>query len=148
MIVVLVDSLRVNQETDERVVCLKEVNGSRQLPVWIGKFYADALVEGMESGFPEQLKHWSFLEQFMTVFNIAPLRAIVGGVPAEDHAPFLGWFEVRQVSVWPWKRRRQRLAMPPADAMLLALFHRVPIHVEEETMRVLGRTDVDTPETV
>ncbi len=43
MIEVTIDSIRVSLMSQHRIVVLKEENGSRFLPIWIGPFEADAI---------------------------------------------------------------------------------------------------------
>ena len=43
MIETTVDSIRVSLVTQARVVILKEVEGDRHLPIWIGAFEAEAI---------------------------------------------------------------------------------------------------------
>lgn len=55
MIEAVVDSIRVSLVTQARVVILKEVNGARHLPIWIGPFEAEAIamqLQGIESSRP------------------------------------------------------------------------------------------------
>jgi bifunctional DNase/RNase len=43
MIETVVESIRVSLVTQHRVVILKEVNGERHLPIWIGSYEAEAI---------------------------------------------------------------------------------------------------------
>ena len=55
MIETVVDSVRVSLMTDNRVVILKELEGERYLPIWIGKFEAEAIameLQGVEAARP------------------------------------------------------------------------------------------------
>ena len=51
MIEVTIDSVRVSLMSQHRVVVLKEIDGDRYLPIWIGPFEADAItiqLQGVE----------------------------------------------------------------------------------------------------
>lgn len=48
MIETVVESIRVNLVTENRVVFLKERHGSRHLPIWIGEFEAQAIAMEMQ----------------------------------------------------------------------------------------------------
>jgi hypothetical protein len=55
MIETVVESIRVSLVTQHRVVILKEVNGDRHLPIWIGMFEAEAIamvLQGIPSARP------------------------------------------------------------------------------------------------
>jgi bifunctional DNase/RNase len=43
MIEVTVDRIQVNLVSQSRVVILREANGNRFLPIWIGQFEAEAI---------------------------------------------------------------------------------------------------------
>ena len=58
MIEVTIDSIRVSLMSQHRIVVLKEENGSRFLPIWIGPFEADAItlqLQGIDA--PRPLTH-------------------------------------------------------------------------------------------
>lgn len=55
MIETIVDSIRVNLVTQNRVLFLREVEGDRHLPIWIGEFEAHAIameLQGMSAQRP------------------------------------------------------------------------------------------------
>lgn len=55
MIETIVDSIRVNLVTQSRVLFLREVEGDRHLPIWIGEFEAHAIameLQGMSAQRP------------------------------------------------------------------------------------------------
>ena len=49
MIETIVESIRVSLVTQARVVILKEVEGERHLPIWIGPFEAEAIAMELQS---------------------------------------------------------------------------------------------------
>src|SRR3990170_8144801 len=49
MIETVVESIRVSLVTQHRVVILKEVNGDRHLPIWIGQYEAEAIAMELQS---------------------------------------------------------------------------------------------------
>ncbi len=55
MIETVVESVRISLATQHRVVILKEVEGERYLPIWIGQFEAEAIameLQGVEAARP------------------------------------------------------------------------------------------------
>lgn len=52
MIETTVDSIRVSLVTQNRVVILKEVDGTRHLPIWIGAYEADAIATELQGVTP------------------------------------------------------------------------------------------------
>ena len=53
MIRVEIDSIRVSLTSQQRVVVLREVEGSRYLPIWIGPFEAEAITIELQ-GLPRE----------------------------------------------------------------------------------------------
>ena len=51
MIETIVESISVNLVTQNRVVILKEVDGDRQLLIWIGEFEAQAIVKLLSAAY-------------------------------------------------------------------------------------------------
>ena len=49
MIEVFVESIRVNMTNYKRVVMLKEKDGDRYLPIWVGHFEADSIAIPMQN---------------------------------------------------------------------------------------------------
>ncbi len=43
MIEVVIDSVRVNFMSPQRLVVLREINGERYLPIWVGPYEAEAI---------------------------------------------------------------------------------------------------------
>lgn len=54
MIRVVVDSIRVSLLTQSRVVVLRETEGNRYLPIWIGQFEADAIAMAIQGHEPQR----------------------------------------------------------------------------------------------
>ncbi|MBE9507340.1 MAG: bifunctional nuclease family protein, partial [Chloroflexi bacterium] len=58
MIEVTVDSIRVSLMSEHRLIVLKEVNGERQLPIWIGPWMAEAIAIRLQNRpYPRPLTH-------------------------------------------------------------------------------------------
>ncbi len=58
MIEVVIDSIRVSLMSQHRIVVLKETDGARYLPIWIGPFEADAItIELQEMPSPRPMTH-------------------------------------------------------------------------------------------
>ncbi len=59
MIETVVESIRVSLVTQHRVVILKEVNGERHLPIWIGSYEAEAIameLQGVTASRPTPIR--------------------------------------------------------------------------------------------
>ena len=48
MIEVMIDSVRVNLMSPQRLVILREVGADRYLPIWVGPYEAEAITVGLQ----------------------------------------------------------------------------------------------------
>ncbi|WP_423222864.1 bifunctional nuclease family protein [Candidatus Amarolinea aalborgensis] len=140
MIEVTIDSVRVSLMSQHRVVVLKEVDGERYLPIWIGPFEADAItiqLQGVEVARP--MTH-DLLMRIITTLEAQVLRVVINDLQSEtfyaaivvDAAGELVDIDAR-----------------PSDAIALAVRARVPIFIAETVMdraAILAETDVQTPQ--
>ena len=140
MIEVTIDSVRVSLMSQHRVVVLKEIDGDRYLPIWIGPFEADAItiqLQGVEVARP--MTH-DLLMRIITTLEAQVLRVVINDLQSEtffaaiviDAAGELVDIDAR-----------------PSDAIALAVRARVPIFIAETVMdraSILAETDVHMPE--
>ena len=69
MIEVMIDSVRVNLMSPQRLVILREVGSDRYLPIWVGSYEAEAITVGLqEVEVSRPLTHDLMKNVFMT-FN-------------------------------------------------------------------------------
>ena len=76
MIEVTIDSIRVSLMSQHRIVVLKEENGNRFLPIWIGPFEADAItlqLQGVDA--PRPLTHDLLKTVIESLGPATPLRS-------------------------------------------------------------------------
>lgn len=143
MIETVVDSIRVSLVTQARVVILKEVEGDRHLPIWIGAFEAEAIameLQGISS--PRPLPY-------------DLLRSIIGELGAEINRIVIT--EINN-DVYYARIIVQQNGMGveidsrPSDAIALAVRAKVPIFVDDSVMARAGvqlddeADDESTPE--
>ena len=136
MIETIVESIRVSLVTQARVVILKEVEGERHLPIWIGPFEAEAIameLQGIQSSRP-------------LPYDL--LRSVVGELGAE-----VARIVITEISNDVYFARiiiqhnglGVEIDSRPSDAIALAVRVKVPIFVEESVMERAGvRLDDDT----
>lgn len=129
MIETVVESIRVSLVTQHRVVILREVEGDRHLPIWIGSFEAEAIamvLQGVDSARP--------LPYDLIVAMIADLGAEVRQIVVTDLNQDVFYANIvvdRDGSTFPIDSR-------PSDAIALAVRAGVPILVEETVMDQAG----------
>lgn len=129
MIEVVIDSIRVSLISTQRIVMLRDVDGERQLPIWIGPFEADAIaIELQDTEIARPLTHdllKNVVEELggvITHILISELRESV----------FYARLFVRL------NGRSKDIDCRPSDAIALAVRCKVPIYVNEEVMHEAG----------
>ncbi len=129
MIETVVESIRVSLVTQHRVVILREVNGSRHLPIWIGSFEAEAIamvLQGIDAARP--------LPYDLLTSIISELGGSIREIVVTDLNMDVFYARVivdQNGSSVPIDSR-------PSDAIALAVRAKVPIYVDEQVMDRAG----------
>jgi uncharacterized protein len=135
MIETIVESIRVSLVTQARVVILKEVEGERHLPIWIGPFEAEAIAMELQS------------IQSSRPLPYDLLRSVIGELGAEVHRVV-----ITEISndvfyariVLNTNGSSIEIDSRPSDAIALAVRVKVPIFVDDAVMDRAGvRLDED-----
>lgn len=135
MIETTVESIRVSLVTQARVVILKEVEGERHLPIWIGPFEAEAIAMELQS------------IQSSRPLPYDLLRSIIGELGAE-----VSRIVITEISNDVFYARivlsahgsSVEIDSRPSDAIALAVRVKVPIFVDDSVMDRAGvRLDDD-----
>lgn len=129
MIETVVKSIRFNRITNNRVVLLKEADGERYLPIWIGEFEAHAIameLQGVESPRP--------LPYDLMRAMIAELQGAIEHVVINDLSMDVFYARV----VLQVEGRTIELDSRPSDAIALAVRSGSTIYVDESVMDRAG----------
>ena len=129
MIETVVDSIRVSLVTQHRVVILKEVDGERHLPIWIGPFEAEAIameLQGVTAARP--------LPYDLIKTMISDMGGTVQEILVTDLAQDVFYARI----VIDQDGRRVEIDSRPSDAIALAVRSDVSIFVDESVMERAG----------
>lgn len=125
MVEVSIDSVRVSLMSQHRVVVLKEKEGDRYLPIWIGPFEADAItieLQGVEVARP--LTH-DLLKSVVTLMGAEVLRVVINDLNNDTfYARIVLEVEGEEVEV----------DSRPSDAIALAVRCSAPVLVADHVM--------------
>jgi bifunctional DNase/RNase len=125
MVEVAIDSVRVSLVSQHRIVVLKEINGERFLPIYIGPFEADAItieLQGVEVARP--LTH-DLLKRTIETLGARVVRVVVNDLQNDTfYARIFLDFEGEEIEI----------DSRPSDAIALAVRAKVALYVEEEVM--------------
>ncbi len=129
MIESVVESIRVSLVTNQRVVILKELEGERYLPIWIGPFEAEAIameLQGVEAARPLP---YDIMKTIIGDLGGRVRRILVTGLRDDVfYATIVLEAAGRQIEV----------DSRPSDAIALAVRTKVPIFVDETVLDKAG----------
>lgn len=130
--------VRVELPSNQPIVLLKEVNGDRYLPIWIGAVEATAIafaLQGIET--PRPMTH-DLLRDILSETDVSVDRVLINGlVDSTFFATIRMGREGKAVEV----------SSRPSDAIALAVRINAPIYAEEEVLDQAGIELKDEEET-
>ena len=129
MIETVVESIRVSLVTQHRVVILKELNGDRHLPIWIGAYEAEAIAMELQGVAAARPLPYDLLKSAIVDLGGRVERILVTDL---NQDVFYARIVVQQ------NGRAVELDSRPSDAIALAVRARVPILVDEAVMERAG----------
>lgn len=129
MIEVTIDSIRVSLMSQHRIVVLKEENGTRFLPIWIGPFEADAItlqLQGIDA--PRPLTH-DLLKTVIETMGGEVLHILISGLEKNTYYARI---------VLDVEGENVEIDSRPSDAIALGVRVSAPVYVAEEVMEQAG----------
>lgn len=125
MIEVVIDSVRVNLMSPQRLVVLRETHGERYLPIWVGPYEAEAITVALqEVEMSRPLTH-DLIRNILTTFNARIIRVEI--VALRDDI-FYGNIVANQDG------QTINIDSRPSDAIALAVRAHAPILVDPTVM--------------
>lgn len=138
MIETIVESIRVSLVTQARVVILKEVEGERHLPIWIGPFEAEAIAMELQSIQSSRPLPYDLLRSVIGELGAEVRRIVITEITNDV-------FYAR--IVLDSQGSSVEIDSRPSDAIALAVRVKVPIFVDDSVMERAGvRLDEDEDE--
>jgi hypothetical protein len=129
MIEVTVDSIRVSLMSEHRLIMLKEIDGERQLPIWIGPWMAEAIaIRLQDRSYPRPLTH-DLLNNVINEMGGEITHIVVNDMRNDTYYACIA------VSV---NGQRMEFDSRPSDAIALAIRANATIYVEDEVMSQHG----------
>jgi uncharacterized protein len=129
MIEVTIDSIRVSLMSQHRIVVLKEEDGNRFLPIWIGPFEADAItlqLQGVDA--PRPLTH-DLLKTVIETLGGEVLHILISGLEKNTYFAHIV-LDVDGDTV--------EIDSRPSDAIALSVRVNAPVYVADEVMEQAG----------
>ena len=129
MIETIVESIRVSLVTQARVVILKEVEGERHLPIWIGPFEAEAIAMELQSIPSSRPLPYDLLRSVIGELGAEVQRILITEISNDV-------FYAR--IVLNANGSSVEIDSRPSDAIALAVRVKVPIFVDDSVMDRAG----------
>jgi bifunctional DNase/RNase len=131
MIEVVIDSVRVSLMSPQRLVVLRETDGERFLPIWVGPYEAEAITMALqEIEVVRPLTH-DLLKNVFTTFNARIKRVEIVALRSDIfYGNIVAELDGREIHV----------DSRPSDAIALAVRTHVPVLVASEVMEAAGMT--------
>jgi bifunctional DNase/RNase len=138
MIETVVESIRVSLVTQTRVVILKEVDGDRHLPIWIGAYEAEAIAMELQGVTASRPLPYDLMRTIITDLGAEVERIEISAVIDEVfHARVVVRHDGKLVQI----------DSRSSDAIALAVRVKAPILVADEIMEQAGvQVEVGTDE--
>ncbi len=131
MIETVVESIRVSLVTQHRVVILKEVDGNRHLPIWIGAYEAEAIAMELQGVSAARPLPYDLIKSVIGDMGGAIERILVTDMTQDVYYARI---------VIQQSGRAVEIDSRPSDAIALAVRAHVPILVDDGVMERCGVT--------
>jgi bifunctional DNase/RNase len=129
MIETIVESIRVSLVTQARVVILKEVDGERHLPIWIGMFEAEAIAMELQGIAATRPLPYDLLRSVIGELSAEVRRIVITEI---NNDVFYARIVIDRDGTGI------EIDSRPSDAIALAVRARVPIFVDDSVMDRAG----------
>jgi uncharacterized protein len=129
MIEAIVDSIRVNLVTQNRVLFLREVQGERHLPIWIGEFEAQAIVLEMQGMTPQRPLPYDLMMNMLGELDARIARVVVNDL---SHDIYYARIVLERSGEF------FEIDSRPSDAIAVAVRAHCPIFVDDTVMDRAG----------
>lgn len=126
---VKIERLGLDITTDQAVIILKEVGGSRSLPIWIGHLEASSIAVALEGVQPPRPITHDLMKSFLDLLGAQVKSVTINDLRNET------FYALIQVEV---DGRTFEVDSRPSDALALALRTNSPIFVNESVLQQAG----------
>ena len=129
LIEVKIDSLRVSLTNQQRIVVLKELEGDRYLPVWIGPFEAESITIALQEIEVSRPQTHDLLKNVITALNARLIKVVISSLKDDI---FYGTLILEN------NGENLEVDARPSDAIAIAVRAHIPIYVNSKVMDEAG----------
>ncbi len=134
MIEATVESIRVSMVTQNRVVILRELDGSRHLPIWIGSYEAEAIALELQGVSPTRPLPYDLMTTMISELGADVDRVVISDLTSRVYYATI---------VLVVGDRTIEIDARPSDALALAIRNDARILIDEAVMESAGIAIVD-----
>lgn len=133
-----VTGIYMDPKSNMPIVILKDIEGKKVLPIWIGPLEATSILLGLENFIPPRpLTHDLFIK-FLNENNIKILKVVIDDLKDNTYYAKI-YYKI--------KLRTKKIDARPSDAISLAIRTKAPVYVNEEVIEKTfashsGRTEM------
>ncbi len=129
-ILVNLEGVRMEQPSQKPIILLREHNGDRFLPIWVGNFEASAIaLEMVDFKSPRPLTHDLIINIF-NIFNIKVSRVVISRLVKDTFFAFLDLKKGEDENII--------IDLRPSDAIAIAVRVQSPIYVAHDVLEKAG----------
>lgn len=140
MIEVVIDSIRVSLMSQHRVVILKDANGDRLLPIWIGPYESDAITSELQGETPSRPMTHDLLKSVIYELGARVVHVYISELRNDVYYARI---------VVDVRGQQMEIDSRTSDAIALAVRAKVPIFVAESVLTRAGiKPDEDVQDKV
>jgi bifunctional DNase/RNase len=129
MITAIIDSIRVSLTSTQRIVILRELNGDRYLPIWIGPFETESITIALQE---VEVSRPQTHDLIKNIFQAMDTRLTHIEINALHEDVFYGKLVLEKDG------KLLEVDARPSDAIALAVRYHVPILVEQTIFTIAG----------
>ena len=129
----IISALTVDPLTNSPIVILKEIDGEKTLPIWIGLLEATAIASELEGiQFPRPMTH-DLLKNILEIIDVKVAKIEVCDLKNNTY------YALIHIS---YKGKDIKIDARPSDALALSLRVNAPIFVDEEIIEMSKQIDL------
>jgi bifunctional DNase/RNase len=129
MIEVVIDSVRVSLTSTQRIVILKEADGDRYLPIWIGPYETESISIALQEIEVSRPQTHDLIKKILTTMEARLTKVEINNL--KDDVFFGKLMVEREKKIFEIDSR-------PSDALAMAVRYNVPIFVEAAIFNAAG----------
>jgi hypothetical protein len=129
MIGVVIDSVRVSLTSTQRIVILREADGDRYLPIWIGPYETESISIALQEIEISRPQTHDLIKNILTALDARLTQVMITSLKDDV---FFGKLVIES------DKKTIEIDSRPSDALAIAVRYNVPIYVDMQILETAG----------